>query len=181
MGLLHRRQSKLGVDQAAGWPRVTPDGEPKLRVLVEASDPAEADAYWHFLGRHGYAVSWCPGPTASHSCTLVTDGRCTLVEEADVVVTALAPNDPYARPVLEHLHDQDCMKPMIAVGNKGRWNGLLDRFKLLDPFWVRRDLLPALQAAEESRGVLRTFLDPEGAGAGAHADGGSELVDTRPD
>lgn len=138
---------------------MTPDGEPRTRVLLEVKDPAEADSYWRFLGRHGYDVSWCPGPTASSTCVLVEDGHCPLVEQADVVLTALKPDDVHARPVLEHLHDQDGMKPVIAVGNKTRWNGLLARFKVLEPVRVRRELLPALEEAEHSRGLLRSLVE----------------------
>ncbi len=104
-------------------------------------------------------MSWCPGPTASSSCVLVDDGRCALIDQADVVVTALKPDDAYARPVLEHLRDQDCMKPIIAVGSTKRWNALFARFKVLDPFRVRRELPPAIQAAHHSRQVLRTLVE----------------------
>ncbi|HSZ36809.1 MAG TPA: hypothetical protein VK773_06925 [Acidimicrobiales bacterium] len=159
MGLLHRRQRRLGTDEAADWPRLGPDVQPRLRVLLETKDAAEADSYWKLLGRHGYDVSWCPGPSASSSCVLVEDGHCALFEQADFVVTALKPDDDHARPVLEHLHDQDCMKPIIAVGNRNRWNGMLDRFKILEPLRVRRELLPALEAAENSRRMLRSLLE----------------------
>ncbi len=90
---------------------------------------------------------------------LVEDGQCPLIEQADVVVTALKPDDAYAGPVLERLHDQDCMKPIIAVGNTKRWNGLSEQFKVLDPFRVRQDLPPAVEAAYRSRQLLRTLLE----------------------
>ncbi len=157
MRLRQRRQNRLGTDEAAAWPRQTSGDEPRPRVLVEVNDPAEADSYWHFLGRHGYDVSWCSGPTASSSCLLVEDGHCPLVEQADVVVTALKPNDAYARPVLERLDDQDCGTPVIAVGNTRRWNGLFGRFKFLDSFRVRRELLPALEVAIRSSRHLRAL------------------------
>jgi hypothetical protein len=159
MRLRNRRHSRLGTDEAANWPRLTPADEPRTRVLLEVKDPAEADSYWRFLGRHGYDVSWCPGPTATSTCVLVEEGHCPLVEQADVVLTALKPDDVHARPVLEQLHDQDCMKPVIAVGNRTRWNGLLARFKVLDPVRVRRQLLPALESADRSRRLLRALVD----------------------
>jgi hypothetical protein len=159
MRWLHRRQKKLGTDEAQDWSREPRDeGGERPRVLLEVSEPAEAWSYWRLLGRHGYDVSWCPGPTASSSCVLVEEGHCPLIEEADFVVTALKPDDAYARPVLEHLHDQDCMKPIIAVGNKARWRGFLDRFKVLDTVRVTRDLIPALNAADRPRRLLRSLL-----------------------
>lgn len=163
MGLLHlhRRKSKLGIDEAADWPRFAEGDEPRPRVLLEANDPAEADSYWKLLGRHGYDVSWCHGPTASSSCALVEDGHCPLIDEADFVVTALRPDDVHARPVLEHLHDQDCMKPIIAVGTPSRWKGVFKRFKVLDTFRVRRELVPALEMADGPRRMLRSLLESQ--------------------
>lgn len=146
------------MDEAAHWPRLANDDAPRPRVLLEVSDPAEADSYWRLLGRHGYDVSWCSGPTASSSCVLLEDGQCRLLEEADFVVTALKPDDSYARPVLEHLRDQDCMKPIIAVGLRTRWSGFRERFKILDPVRIRRELVPALEAADGPRRLLRAFL-----------------------
>jgi hypothetical protein len=159
MRILRQRQNRLGVDEAANWPRPSRDHKPRPQILLEVKDPAEADSYWRFLGRHGYDVSWCPGPTASSSCVLVEDGHCPLIEQADVVVTALKPDDSYARPVLECLHDQDCMKPIIAVGNTNRWNGLFEWFKVMNPVNVRRQLLPAIQGALRSRRLLRALLE----------------------
>ncbi len=165
MRLRHRSKRRLGVDEAAGWPRPTSDVDARSRVLLEVSDPAEADSYWRLLGRHGYDVSWCSGPTASSSCVLLEEGHCPLLEQADFVVTALKPDDEYARPVLEHLRGQDCIKPIIAVGNRTRWNGLSERFTILDSFRVRQDLLPALEVAKGSRQRLRAFSGLPGLGA----------------
>lgn len=155
---MHRRQRKLGIDEAANWPRQSEDGEERPRVLLEVKDPAEAWSYWRLLGGHGYDVSLCSGPTATHACALVVDQHCPLLEEADFVVTALKPDDPYARPVLEHLHDQDCMKPIIAVGTPSRWKGILKNFKVLDPFRAWRELVPALEIADGPRRMFRSLL-----------------------
>jgi hypothetical protein len=88
----------------------------------------------------------------------VEEGHCPLIEEADFVVTALKPDDPYARPVLEHLHDQDCMKPVIAVGTPSRWKGVFKYFKVLDSMRVRRELVPSLEIANGPRRLLRSLL-----------------------
>jgi hypothetical protein len=118
---------------------------------LEVKDPAEAMSYWRFLDRHGYEMSWCPGPTQSSSCALVVDGHCPLLQRADAVLTALNPDDPYARPVLERLHDQRPVEPTIAVARPTRTkrrSALFEHFTMLDPFRVRRELLPALVAAD---------------------------------
>ena len=51
---------------------------PRRRVLVEASDVAQAYAYWRLLDNEGYEVSWCPGPRgpSPRRCPLVACGRC---------------------------------------------------------------------------------------------------------
>jgi hypothetical protein len=51
------------------------------------------------------------------------------------------------------------MKPIIAVGNKRRWNGLLARFKVLEPVRIRRELLPAFEEADHSRQLLRSLVE----------------------
>ena len=158
MQLVHRRVSKLGIDEAAGWPRLKDASDERLRVLLEVKDPAEAWSYWRLLGNHGYDVSWCSGPTEAATCALVEDGHCPLLEEADFVVTALKPDDQFARPVLEHLHDQDCMKPIIAVGTPSRWRGILKNFKVLDPFKAWRELVPALEIADGPRRLFQGLL-----------------------
>ncbi len=148
MRLPRRRQRKLGIDEAATWPRRIEDGNPRPRVLLEARDPAEALSYWRLLDQHGYDMSWCQGPDESSSCVLVTDGQCPLVDEADFVLTTLQPADVYAEPVLERLNSQEHMKPTIAVSNVSRWSALFRRLKVLNPFEVRRELPLALAAAK---------------------------------
>lgn len=101
-------RAELGRDHAAEWgpPHLDHEsGEPdaRARVLVEVPDGAEASALWQALGKAGYAVSWCPGPERARgrSCPLVTRGICPLMDEADVVLSALgSPVEPW-RAVLE--------------------------------------------------------------------------------
>ncbi len=151
MRLHHRRPHKLGTDQAAQWPRLADEKRPRHRILLEVVDPAEATSYWRFLGDLGYEISWCPGPSASSSCVLVTDGHCPLIERADIVVTTLDPEDTYNRPVLGRLHNRSPVKSTIAVPpvtSAKRASALFERFKVLDPLQVRRELPPALAVAE---------------------------------
>ncbi len=93
----------LGKDFARGWKDTTRGGENDgPRVLFESPDGAEAHAAWKLLQRHGYRVTWCPGPHGGFSpeCALSTTGHCTLVDEADVVVSALDLRDASSQEVV---------------------------------------------------------------------------------
>ena len=105
--MCHAR-TELGADHAAMWgsphlDREAGGNDPRPRVLVEIRDGAEAWGLWRVLERAGYAVSWCPGPdrASGTSCPLVTRGACPLVEDADVVLSALGPPIDSWRAVLE--------------------------------------------------------------------------------
>jgi hypothetical protein len=62
-------------------------------VLIENPDGAELWAHADVLREAGYDVAMCGGPAAKTeehdhtNCPLVTEGRCPLVEGADVVVS----------------------------------------------------------------------------------------------
>lgn len=80
-----------------------------LKVLVENEDPAMVWADERVLRRAGYGTRFCAGPAGPRAsfpygrCLLVEDGRCPLVEGADVVVFGLGLGQPYARAVLHAL------------------------------------------------------------------------------
>jgi hypothetical protein len=117
---------------------------------LEVADPAEAVSYWRFLGDLGYEIMWCPGPSASSSCALVAEGYCPLVERADIVLTALKPDDDYARPVPEQFDDQNPVQPTIVVApvtSAKRRGALFERSTVLDPYQLRRELPSALALA----------------------------------
>lgn len=148
MRLWHRRTRRLGTDMAADWDGAIDGKEPRQRVLLEVRDPAEAMSYWRLLGDNGYEVSWCPGPSAASSCVLVEEGHCPLVERADTIITALDPDDPYVRPVLEELPRCETAKRAIAVppaAGAKRWASLFASYKVLEPVMVRKELLPTLE------------------------------------
>lgn len=150
MRLWHRRPQRLGTDRAADWDGVSDAKRSRPRVLVEVRDPAEAMSYWRLLGDNGYEVSWCPGPSAASSCVLVEEGHCPLVERADTVITALDPDDPLVRPVLEELPRCETAKRAIAVppaAGAKRWASLFASYKVLEPVMVTKDLLPILETA----------------------------------
>lgn len=74
-------------------PEEWPERGAKTRVLIENPDGAELWAHADLLREAGYDVAVCGGPAAEtedhdHTvCPLVTEGRCPLVEGADVVVS----------------------------------------------------------------------------------------------
>jgi len=95
------------------WPQRTG----KARVLIENPDRADLWAHAEILREAGYDVAQCHGPTKPHehvpwfrrrpfeefepsetgeaptSCPLLVEGRCALVDGADVVVTTTALGD----------------------------------------------------------------------------------------
>lgn len=119
----------LGKDFARGWRDTTRDGEGDgdgPRVLFESPDGAEAHATWKLLRRHGYRVTWCPGPRGGFSpeCALSTTGHCDLVDEADVVVSALDLRDPASQEVVRGLNVAASRTPVVVVASRAtaqRW------------------------------------------------------------
>ncbi|HUI02400.1 MAG TPA: hypothetical protein VLZ77_02580 [Acidimicrobiales bacterium] len=72
-------------------------------MLLEAPEGAEAGRLWGILDGGGFRVSWCPGPEGPPAawCPVMGGRRCALVEEADVVVSALGLSAGSCRQVLE--------------------------------------------------------------------------------
>lgn len=95
---------RLGRDHARTWRRHD-DPSPRPRVLFEGPDGAEAHSVWRLLDRHGYDTMWCPGPSARpiHECALLRTGHCSLVDDAELVVSALDQSDPICREVVRTL------------------------------------------------------------------------------
>jgi hypothetical protein len=96
------------------WPE--PGGKP--RVLIENPDGAELWAHADVLREAGYDVAMCGGPspkTEDHdhtSCPLVTEGRCPLVDGADVVVSTTRLTD--GREILRALSARTT--PLVVEG-----------------------------------------------------------------
>jgi hypothetical protein len=104
---------RLGRDHARSWDGEAGEGP---RVLLESPDGAEAHAVWRILHRHGYETMWCPGPRRDAECTLVETGRCHLVDEADVVLSALDLNEPFCQAVVRSLDtDAASRTPVVVV------------------------------------------------------------------
>ena len=121
----------LGSDFARGWRDTTRDGdEDGPRVLFESPDGAEAHATWKLLQRHGYRVTWCPGPRGGFSpdCALSASGHCALVDEADVVVSALDLKDTASQEVVRGLNEAVSRTAVVVVASRGaasHWSGEL--------------------------------------------------------
>jgi hypothetical protein len=89
MRSLFERRSSPRLIHPEEWPEQS--GRP--RVLIENPDGADLWAHADVLREAGYDVAVCGGPdakTEDHErtlCPLITNGRCPLVEGADVVVS----------------------------------------------------------------------------------------------
>jgi hypothetical protein len=89
-GSLWRHGEKLDRIEPGEWP----GRAGRARVLIEHPDPATLWAEAEAMRDAGYDVAICAGPTrasdrtsAPVACPLLVDGRCALVEYADVVVS----------------------------------------------------------------------------------------------
>jgi hypothetical protein len=80
-------------------PGAWPAEKGRLRVLVEHPDRAVLTGAVDILRDAGYDVATCVGPDGGRRCPLVEFGRCSLVEDADVVVTS--PELAYSDELLE--------------------------------------------------------------------------------
>jgi len=125
-------------------------GRPK--VLLEAPEGVEGTALWGFLADSGYSVSWCPGPCGPPQswCPLLSGHRCTLVESADVVVSALGFHDLSCRQVLEELgrlHPEVAVIVEIPPSEAVRWERLLEGHLVLPMPLSARALFDDVDAA----------------------------------
>jgi hypothetical protein len=117
----------LGEDFASEWPEGPDEHGQGPLVLFESPDGAEAHGVWKLLGRHGYRMSWCPGPKGgfSRECCLSATGQCHLVDEADAVVSSLDLSDPLDEKVVRALNETEAPdKPVVVVTTRGsaaRW------------------------------------------------------------
>jgi hypothetical protein len=89
------RKSSPRVIHPEEWP--DPSGKP--RVLIENPDGADLFAHAEILREAGYDVAVCGGPSPKSgdhehtACPLLVEGRCPLVEGADVVVSTIGLTD----------------------------------------------------------------------------------------
>ena len=87
--LLWRRRSETRCIEPGEWPSRTG----RARVLIEHPDRAALWAEAEIIREAGYDVAVCTGPVEAsdgaeaEACPLLVQGRCSLVDEADVVVS----------------------------------------------------------------------------------------------
>jgi DNA-binding NtrC family response regulator len=125
-------------------------------VLIEEPDGAEAFAYWHLLTDKGYSVQWCPGPggPTRGRCALVSTGQCQLVEEADVVVSALGIDHKSSRDVLGAIRRLHPETPVVIQASRrefSRWADLFDGESDLRIPVTGRALLDSVEGAVAHR------------------------------
>jgi len=130
------------------WPE-NADGP---RALVECEDAVVQDGLARVLRESGYAVATCGGPQtrASHTCPLVTEGHCGLVEDADVVVHALDAADADDRTILYAIRERVPETPVVVevpLSATGRDDALLAGYETVRYPVTRQALLDALEAA----------------------------------
>lgn len=148
---MRARRTSLGHDYAHNWSVDHPSvrGGVRRRVLVEASDGAEAFARVRLLERNGYDAAWCPGPPEAigSRCPLVAGEECPLTDWADVVVTSLGIDHPAGREVLEALRRCHPDTPVIVeAGRTAReqWPHILEGHRVLSAPTTADDLLDAV-------------------------------------
>jgi CheY-like chemotaxis protein len=122
------------------------------RVLLECEDASIQDGAERALRENGYAVAVCNGPATRSSglCTLVTDGRCGLIDDADVVVHALDPDRDEHCEVLSAIRQHRPDTPVVVEVSNGadmRDPALLAAMHHVRYPMTRESLLAAVQAA----------------------------------
>jgi len=82
-----------------------------------AKQACGTNAAWKLLRRHGYRMSWCPGPQGGFSpeCALSATGHCPLVDRADAVVSALDLSNRTCGEVVRALDAQAAETPVVVV------------------------------------------------------------------
>jgi CheY-like chemotaxis protein len=122
------------------------------RVLLECEDASIQDGAERALRELGYAVAVCGGPATRNAgrCPLVAEGRCGLVEDADVVVHALDPDRDEHCEVLsairQHRPDTPVVVEVSSVAGTQDPAALAARHHVRYPM-TRESLLAAVEAA----------------------------------
>lgn len=133
------------------WP--TSDVRP--RVVVEHEDPVWRWAAAGLLEDAGYQVLGCGGPheLTDGGCPMVAEGRCTLIDGADVVINGLGVRDPAHRAVLASIRAHSSGLPVLVELPSTQQDRLEADFPGCQriPFPVRpHDLVTAVSVALES-------------------------------
>ncbi len=147
------RRKLLGKDLARGWEARsgTPAAEPRgTRVLIEGADGADAFSYWQLLTDNGYEAQWCPGPGGhvGGRCPLLATGHCELVENADVVVSALGIDNEPCRKIVGAIKSEYPETPLVVQASRReftRWAELIEGSRVLPTPVTGRALLGSVE------------------------------------
>lgn len=139
--------------EPGSWPPRT--GRP--RVLLEDPDGAILAVTESFLVREGFDVATCGGPEemGRRSCPLVSQGRCHLAQEADVVYTNLRWQHAPSRDVLHALRACHPRTPVVVETTQPLMERFRDLMQGSHLVWVpagRKATLAAIRRAL-ARGV----------------------------
>ena len=151
------RLAGTGAGAARGQRRV-PGREPSRlgaalpRVVLEMPDADLAVASMRSLAGSGYDVTWCPGPAGPprQPCSLVTTGRCALLDGAHAVVSVLDGDEPSSHQVLRALSDRASSIPLVVTGSGARRGGVTGSFTELTSL-SGPDLVAAVGRAIDGR------------------------------
>lgn len=107
-------------------------------VLIENADPVAAATQAEALELAGFRATHCHGPDHDpRKCPVLSGGRCSLVEDADVVIHDLDLHDPTDRDVLRQLQRTHPTLPIVveATTEAARLAaGDLDRCTVVVPY-----------------------------------------------
>ena len=136
-------------DNDRSWPERT---DWRARVLVENADPGVAYAMQRALEDSAFDVLTCGGPDhlKRNRCPLVAEGRCSLVEGADVVVHGLNVNRPDQAAVLQGIRDRYPDTPVVVevpTPLREKHEKLLDGFTIVRMPATRERLIDAVRHA----------------------------------
>lgn len=116
----------------------SPRTEARTKVLVETDDPDTAIATAKALEEVGFEATVCLGPGHNPDrCMLLHDGECVLVEDADVLLYDLDPDDDTQRAVLEGLRTTYPRLPIVAqipTGGQRRHPAELEGVRVITPY-----------------------------------------------
>lgn len=147
-----RPASRTSGPTHTGLPKWSASGV-RPRVVVEHDDAVWRWAAAGVLESAGYQVLGCGGPHAfaDGTCPLVSEGRCALIEGADVVVNGLGIRHPANRDVLTTMRGASSVPVLVELPTTQRERLEAD-FPGCEriPFPVRpQDLVLAVHAAVE--------------------------------
>jgi hypothetical protein len=130
-------------------------GAGRPRVLVECDDETVQDGVLRVLRESGYVVAACGGSETRKSrvCPLVTDGRCGLVDNADIVVHMLDSATTQNRLVLYAIRECVPETPIVVEippSTTGTYDDRVSECQRV-PFPVTRQaLIEGIEAATKS-------------------------------